>query len=112
MTKSTWPRESNSRPCNFNHRANYLTYARWNTKLYWRHTDECMKASPIENRFVLPSSSTKRTEIPLIAERKFKEADKIIEKLEKEEDRDHKNREKQRKAREKAMKPKKKGWFN
>lgn len=70
-----------------------------------------MKVSPIEGRVVLPSSSTNRAEIPLIGERKFKEADRIIEKLEKEEDRDHKNREKQRKAREKALKPKKKGWF-
>ena len=54
---------------------------------------------------------SQRKEIPLISERKFKEADRIIEKLEKEEDRDHKHREKQRKAREKAKKPKKKGWF-
>lgn len=88
-----------------------MKWVRWGTKLYWRHTDESMRASPFENRPVLPSSSTKRKEIPLISERKFKEADKIIEKLEKEEDRDHKNREKQRKAREKAKQPKKKGWF-
>ena len=88
-----------------------MTYVKWDNEIYWRFTDEPLKVTAIEDRFVLPSSSSQRPEIPLIVERKFKEADKIIEKVEKQEDSDHKKRENQKKKVEKAKKPKKKGWF-
>lgn len=88
-----------------------MTYVKWDDHIYWRFTDESLTIIPIENRFILPSSSTKRQEIPLISERKFKEADQIINELEKQEDRDHSKREAEKKRVEKAKKPKKKGWF-
>jgi len=88
-----------------------MAYVKWDNEIYWRFTDEPLTVNKIEGRFVLPSSSLKRPEIELITERKFKEADKIIEQVEKQEDSDHKKRENQRKKVEKAKKPKKKGWF-
>lgn len=88
-----------------------MTYVKWDNEIYWRFTDTPLQVTALEDKFVLPSSSTRRPEIPLISERKFKEADKIVEAVEKQEDKDHKNRETQRKKVEKAKKPKKKGWF-
>ena len=88
-----------------------MTYVKWDNEIYWRFTDESLNVVAIEDGFILPSSSTKRKEIPLISERKFKEADKIINELEKQEDRDHSKRTAEKKRIEKAKKPKKKGWF-
>jgi hypothetical protein len=92
-------------------RSNYMTYVKWDDELYWRFTDAPLEVIPMEDKLLLPSSSSKRPEIPLISERKFKEADKIVEAVEKQEDKDHKNRENQKKKVAKAKKPKKKGWF-
>ena len=89
-----------------------MTYVKWGDDLYWRHTDKPLEVSALINKPVLPSSSSKRPEIPFIIDRKFKEADKIIEKTEKQEDVDHAKREKERKKVAKAKKPKKKGWFS
>jgi hypothetical protein len=72
--------------------------------VYWRYTDQPLDVVEIEQQKYLPSSSFYRKEIQLIQERKFKDADKIVEALEKAEDKDHYNR-------ETAKKPKKKGWF-
>ena len=88
-----------------------MTYVKWDNELYWRFTDSSLEVNPIEDKFILPSSSLKRQEIPLISERKFKEADKIINILEKQEDKDHKMRSDQKKKAKKANKPKGKGWF-
>ena len=81
-----------------------MKYVKWGDYIYWRFTDKELEVTDLDESKCLPSSSLFRTEIELIKERKFAEADKIVERIEKEEDKDHKLRESQKK-------PKKKGWF-
>ena len=85
-----------------------MTYVKWGDQVYWRHTDEPLSVEQNKKYPALQSSSSKRPEIELITQRSFKQADKIIEDVEKQEDKDYANRKKGAKKRA----PKKKGWFS
>lgn len=77
----------------------WTRYLEFEGQTYWRHTDpvDLFVDERLEEPSTLPSSSLHRKELGLIAERKFADADKIIENVELLEDRDAANRLKKKK---------------
>lgn len=85
-----------------------MTYVKWGDRVYWRHTDTPLTVEPNPQFPPLPSSSLNRAEIGMIDRREFGPSDKLIEDIERQEDKDHSRRKKGAKKRA----PKKKGWFS
>jgi len=73
---------------------NYLRYVQFEGQYTWKYTDKVTEFVSESRATALPSSSVFRREIDLIVEKKYAEADKIVEGVEAEELKDEKNRNK------------------
>jgi len=73
---------------------NYLRYVQFNEEYTWKYTDPVKEFVSESGPKVLPSSSIFRKEIQLIAEKKYTDADKIVEVVEAQEIKDEKSRKK------------------
>ena len=73
---------------------NWVRYVQFAEEYTWKYTDKFEVFKPESGPNVLPSSSINRKELGLIAEKKYTEADKIVEKVEAQELKDEKNRKK------------------
>lgn len=73
---------------------NYLRYVQFDEEVTWKYTDQIQEFISETGPLVLPSSSITRKELVLISEKKYTDADKIVEALEAQELYDEKNRKK------------------